>query len=78
MLVLLIVSMFLGVVLNLNFYLDLTTTSHFLSNFSIILLLIPNTPYSDSPNASYVEQAMTGMLLGDGVLVKIQRWRYIF
>jgi hypothetical protein len=49
---------------------DLTATSHFLSNFSIIPLLNPNTPYTDSPNASYVEQAMTGMLLGDGVLVK--------
>lgn len=58
------------VALNIKIFPDLTATSHFLSNFSIIPLLIPNTPYSDSPNASYVEQAMTGMLLGDGGLVK--------
>ena len=74
---LLIVSMFF-VVYIYKIFPDITATSHFLSNFSIIPFLIPNTPYSDSPNASYVEQAMTGMLLGDGVLVKIQRWRYIF
>lgn len=57
------------VVLYIKFFPYLTTTSlrSFLSNFSIIPLLIPNTPYSDSPKASYVEKAMTGMLLGDGV-----------
>lgn len=33
-------------------------------------LLIPNTPYYNLPDASYVEQAMTGNLLGDGTLVK--------
>lgn len=57
---------------------DLTATSHLpygyvISNFSctaLIPLLIPNTPYSNLPKASYVEQAMTGFLLGDGVLVK--------
>lgn len=57
---------------------DLTATSHLpygyvISNFSctaLIPLLIPNTPYSDLPKASYVEQAMTGMLLGEGGLVK--------
>lgn len=35
-----------------------------------IPILIPNTPYINNTNASYVEQALTGFLLGDGVLVK--------
>ena len=50
----------------------LITTSYSLFKFSTIPPLIPNTPYSNSPKASYVEQAMTGLLtlLGDGVLVK--------
>ena len=48
----------------------LITTSYSLFKFSTIPPLIPNTPYSNSPKASYVEQAMTGFLLGDGVLVK--------
>jgi len=51
-------------------FIDFSTTSYSLFKFSIIPLLIPNTPYSDSPKASYVEQAMTGMLLGAGGLVK--------
>jgi hypothetical protein len=42
---------------------DLSTTSYSLFKCSIIPLLIPNTPYSGSPKASYVEQAMTGLLL---------------
>ena len=33
---------------------------------------------SDNDSDTHKSQAMTGMLLGDGVLVKIQRWRYIF
>ena len=64
-----------------KFFSDLTATSHLpygyvISNFSctaLIPLLIPNTPYSNLPKASYVEQAMTGMLLGDGGLVKIYK-----
>jgi hypothetical protein len=48
----------------------LITTSYSLFKFSTIPPLIPNTPYQNSPKASYVEQAMTGFLLGDGVLVK--------
>ena len=51
-------------------YTFVCSTSNSLINLSIFPLLIPNTPYSGSPNASYVEQAMTGMLLGDGSLVK--------
>ena len=47
-----------------------STTPNYLVYLSVVPVLIPNTPYSDSPKASYVEQAMTGLLLGDGVLVK--------
>lgn len=39
---------------------DLSITSYSLCKLSIIPPLIPNTPYSGSPKASYVEQAMTG------------------
>lgn len=49
---------------------DLSATSHFIFNLSLLPPLIPNTPYSDNMKASYVEQAMTGLLLGDGGLVK--------
>jgi len=42
----------------------LITTSYSLFKFSTIPPVIPNTPYSNSPKASYVEQAMTGFLLG--------------
>ena len=81
--VLFIVSMFFVYMLTqpaiyVKIFSDLTATSHLpygyvISNFSctaLIPLLIPNTPYSNLPKASYVEQAMTGMLLGDGSLVK--------
>ena len=44
-----------------------STTPNYLVNLSVVPVLIPNTPYSYSPKASYVEQAMTGLLLGDGV-----------
>ena len=47
-----------------------STTPNYLVYLSVVPVLIPNTPYSDSPKASYVELAMTGLLLGDGVLVK--------
>ena len=49
---------------------NLNAIPYSLFHFSIIPILIPNTPYSTNPKASYVEQAMTGFLLGDGVLVK--------
>ena len=46
-----------------------STTPNYLVYLSVVPVLIPNTPYSSSPKASYVEQAMTRLLLGDGVLV---------
>jgi hypothetical protein len=55
---LIVIMFFVAVAIYVKFFSDLTATSHchVISNFSIIPLLIPNTPYSDSPKASYVEQ----------------------
>lgn len=55
---------------------NLNAIPYSLFHFSIIPILIPNTPYSKNSNASYVEQAMTGFLLGDGVLVKKYKLDY--
>lgn len=47
-----------------------STTPNYLGYLSMVPVLIPNTPYSNSSKASYVEPATTGFLLGDGGLVK--------
>ena len=57
-------------------YFKFNSISYNIFTISIVPLLNPNTPYYDKSKASYVEKAMTGLLLGDGVLVKkkIQKW----
>lgn len=61
-------------------YFKFNSISYNIFTISIVPLLNPNTPYSDKSKASYVEQAMTGLLLGDGVLVKkkYKNGKYIF